>query len=242
MSSHETHSQLKNETETAGGIGLLLSFFFLALIAAGAWYLLGMNTGVEHEKVASHETHTAVENKKQEMPAVISAGKADSLGNYIYELGKMVAIELPNSAGKLEVGEFSTENKLVSFLSDASAKIDTVKGNWFEFTNVRFKSGGAELDSSSIAQLNNLAAIAKGFPNAAFKIGGYSDHGGDSAKNVALSQKRADAVFTKLKSRGANSKSFLSAKGYGPLYPIGDNATADGKAMNRRVAVNVKTK
>jgi outer membrane protein OmpA-like peptidoglycan-associated protein len=160
----------------------------------------------------------------------------------VYDLGKMITIDLPNGAGSLTVGENSTENRLYKFLSDASAKIDTVKGNWFEFTNVRFVTGGSKIDSASSNQLKNIVAISKAFPAASFKLGGYTDNVGDAAFNTSLSQKRAEAVVAELKKLGAGAKSITGAKGYGPQFPIGDNATTEGKAMNRRVAINVKSK
>jgi len=157
-------------------------------------------------------------------------------------LGKTVVINLPFNGGKLQVGEFSTENKLYTFLNDSIAKIDTGKGNWFEFTSVRFKTGGKEIDSTSVLQLKNIAAVIKAFPKASFKIGGYTDNTGDAAKNITLSQSRADTVLANLKRQVGKVSSCTTAKGYGPEYPIGDNATAEGRAQNRRVAVNVKSK
>jgi K(+)-stimulated pyrophosphate-energized sodium pump len=87
-----------------------------------------------------------------------------------------------------------------------------------------------------------MVAIAKAYPTATFKLGGYTDNSGDSVKNVTLSQKRAEVVMAKLKELGAGTASIVGAAGYGPQWPIGDNGTAEGKAMNRRVAVNVKSK
>ena len=182
---------------------------------------------------------------KTESPPVTTsavAGTVDTSGNYIYDLGKIISIDLPNGAGKLDVGENPTENRVFKFLSDAAATIDTVKGNWFEFTNVRFNTGGAKVDSASAAQLKNIVAISKAFPAATFKLGGYTDNTGDSVANVSLSQKRSEAVVAELKKLGVSVKAITGAKGYGPQYPIGDNTTAIGKAQNRRVAINVKSK
>jgi K(+)-stimulated pyrophosphate-energized sodium pump len=93
-----------------------------------------------------------------------------------------------------------------------------------------------------MTQLKNMVAIAKAFPTAQFKVGGYTDNTGDEAKNVSLSKKRAAVVAAKIISMGSSAKGIISSDGYGSQFPIGDNATAEGKAQNRRVSVNVKAK
>jgi outer membrane protein OmpA-like peptidoglycan-associated protein len=229
--------------DTAGSaIKWLLPVLLLVLLTAAAWYLY---SGKDSQS-ESETTSTMAETPVKEQPAAVAeqapAGRVDTSGNYIYDLGKMITIDLPNGAGALTVGENSTENRLYKFLSDPAAKIDTVKGNWFEFTNVRFLTGGAKVDSASSNQLKNVVAISKAFPAASFKLGGYTDNVGDAVFNTTLSQKRADAVAAELKKMGASAKAITGAKGYGPQYPIGDNGTTEGKAMNRRVAINVKSK
>lgn len=232
------HQREEIVEEDGNGLKVLLPLLLLILVAGGAWYLMG-----NHDD-ASTKTASSTEPARTEKAAIttVAASHVDTSGNYIYDLGKMVTINLPNGAGTMTVGENATENKLYKFLADSTAKIDTVKGNWFEFTNVRFKTGGAQIDSISAMQLKNIVAISKGFPKAQFKLGGYTDNTGDTAANIALSQKRSDAVVVELKKLGVSAKAIFGAKGYGPAFFIGDNETAEGKAINRRVAINVKSK
>jgi outer membrane protein OmpA-like peptidoglycan-associated protein len=232
-----------------GGPSHVLSYsLVLILLAMAFYYLLSLKTTAVGGHGAAHgaDTHAAAAHPDggeahENKVAVAVAGHADSTGNFVYELGKMLTLSLPNNGGSLQVGELSTENKLYNFLN-SSEPVDTTNGNWFEFTNVRFLSGGAVIDSSSQAQINNIAAIIKAFPKATFKVGGYTDNSGNADKNVVLSQQRADAVAAAFKKLGVPASALTGAKGYGPEHPIGDNATADGRAMNRRVAVNVKSK
>ncbi len=234
--------------KSGGGTSYILPLIIglLALIAAGYFFKDGCNGGSKTDSHGADSTNTTTEKistTTTENTVTMVAGTVDSLtGNFVYNIGKMVTIDLPNGAGKLDVGEFSTENKLYKFLSDASATVDTAKGNWFEFTNVKFKTGGSEISDESMAQLKNMVAITKGYPTAQFKIGGYTDNSGNAASNVTLSQKRADAVAAMLTKLGAAPASFTGTKGYGPEWPLADNATAEGRAQNRRVAVNVKAK
>ncbi len=231
------------EKDEKTGIGLkwLLLVLLLVLIAAVAFYFMG-TTVHKSPKEPFAEVEETIVKVETPAPATMATGSVDTSGNYIYDLGKIITIELPNEAGVLKVGENSTESRLYKFLSNPAATIDTVKGNWFEFTNVRFLTGGTKIDSASTLQLTNIILLSKGFPAASFKLGGYTDNTGDSVANVVLSQKRAEAVVAALKKLGISSKSLTAAIGYGPQFPIGDNATTLGKAMNRRVAINVKSK
>ena len=239
MSSHS--ETVETDEKMGNGLKWLLLVLLLVLIAAVAFYFMGTTV---HESPKEPSTEVEETSAKVETPAPVASasGTVDTSGNYIYDLGKIITIELPNGAGVLKVGENSTESRLYKFLSNPAATIDTVKGNWFEFTNVRFVTRGIKIDSASAVQLTNIVLLSKGFPAASYKLGGYTDNAGDSVANVVLSQKRAEAVLAALKKMSISSKALTGAKGYGPQFPIGDNGTDLGKAMNRRVAINVKSK
>ena len=68
------------------------------------------------------------------------------------------------------------------------------------------------------------------------KIGGYTDNSGDAAANLRLSQARAETVMNELVTMGV-ARSRIEAEGYGDQHPIADNATQEGRARNRRVAL-----
>lgn len=152
-----------------------------------------------------------------------------------------IQVMLPN--GKvLEAYKGGTEDRLVNFLNDPHAKLDKKNGNWFDFTRIGFASNSASLLLESENQLKNIVAILGAFPRAKIKIGGYSDNTGDSTGNIRLSQQRADNILKKLKDLGAKPAQLAGAEGYGSNYPVGDNGTAAGRAINRRMSLNVKAK
>ena len=70
------------------------------------------------------------------------------------------------------------------------------------------------------------------------EIAGYTDNTGDAALNLALSQKRADAVREALITYGADPD-MLIAKGYGETDPVASNDTAEGRLKNRRIEYHV---
>lgn len=242
MDKAKTYAADVTTDNEGGGLKWLLPVLLLALLGAGAlYYFKGCKdtnaAGGHTDGDTTHATIPAVAGDTS--TAVVSGGTVDADGNYIYNVGDMTDITLPNGAGTLKVGANSTEAKLVSFLQGSEA-VDTAKGNWFDFTNVYFNSGKSTITEASMTQLTNMVAIAKAFPKATFKIGGYTDNTGNEASNVTLSKSRASMVAAKLKEMGAGN--IVSSDGYGPAFPIGDNATAEGRAQNRRVSVNVKSK
>jgi OOP family OmpA-OmpF porin len=71
-------------------------------------------------------------------------------------------------------------------------------------------------------------------PDAGVEVGAHSDSGGSSARNRDLTQTRAEAIVEYLVAAGVKRER-LTAVGYGETKPIADNATATGKAVNRRI-------
>jgi OmpA-OmpF porin, OOP family len=74
-------------------------------------------------------------------------------------------------------------------------------------------------------------------PDAVIEVRGYTDSQGAAETNRDLSQRRAIAVREVLVQMGVPSTR-ITAVGYGEEQPIADNATAEGRAKNRRVELH----
>ncbi|MDZ7934254.1 MAG: OmpA family protein [Emticicia sp.] len=85
---------------------------------------------------------------------------------------------------ELNFGETSIENELITFVEDKSKPVD--KTTWFNFRNLRFETGSAVIDSTSMQEVRNIAEILKAYP-IDLKIGGYTDNVGKEASNQKLS-------------------------------------------------------
>ncbi len=124
----------------------------------------------------------------------------------------------------------------------AGVKVDAtgceIKAKSISLTGILFHTDSAELKSESIAVLNATADTLNANPGVAVEIAGHTDSQGDAAYNQGLSERRAKSVRDYLISRGVSS-SRLSSAGYGESQPVADNATADGRAQNRRVELRV---
>ena len=100
--------------------------------------------------------------------------------------------------------------------------------------NVKFVTNKDDISPESLSELAAVAKQLATCPAIKTQVQGHTDSVGSDTSNLALSQKRADAVATYMSSQGV-AKERISAKGYGESKPIGDNATEEGRAKNRRV-------
>ncbi|ALZ83365.1 hypothetical protein APT59_03795 [Pseudomonas oryzihabitans] len=105
--------------------------------------------------------------------------------------------------------------------------------------NITFATDSADIANSFYKPLNDLANSFKQFDQNSIEIVGYTDSTGSRAHNVELSQRRAQNVAGYLTAQGVPAVR-LSTRGAGPDAPIASNATADGRAQNRRVEVNLR--
>jgi OOP family OmpA-OmpF porin len=99
---------------------------------------------------------------------------------------------------------------------------------------VHFEAGKAVLTDSSLAVLDDVARQLIDNPDILIEVAGHTDNIGPIAKNMRLSQARADAVRNYLILKGVGAER-LEAKGYGPTQPIASNKIRAGRIMNRRV-------
>jgi len=107
-------------------------------------------------------------------------------------------------------------------------------------TNVNFDTGKAVLSSQAKDDLCAAAAQAEGVDNALLLVVGYTDSTGSLEFNQRLSEKRAGSVVNYLQQTcGWKPYRMLTPTGMAEADPLASNNTIEGKAQNRRVAVNV---
>jgi outer membrane protein OmpA-like peptidoglycan-associated protein len=107
-------------------------------------------------------------------------------------------------------------------------------------TNVHFDTGKAVLSPEDQAELCATAAEAEKMENALLLVVGYTDSTGSQDFNQTLSEKRAGRVINYLQqSCGWKPYRVLTPTGMAEADPAASNDTAEGKAQNRRVAVNI---
>ncbi|MDD3311357.1 OmpA family protein [Pseudodesulfovibrio sp.] len=102
--------------------------------------------------------------------------------------------------------------------------------------NLHFGFDKYQLTDEMIPVLEEAKAILDEYPNASFEVAGHTDSTGAEAYNQGLSERRAASVHDWLAAHGIDAKR-LESKGYGELAPKYDNATREGRKLNRRVDI-----
>jgi OmpA-OmpF porin, OOP family len=106
--------------------------------------------------------------------------------------------------------------------------------------DINFATDKAEITEAYIGEVEKAAKFLKHYGNVKAEIAGYTDTTGSHAHNAKLSQRRADAVRDMLVTRYNIAADRLTAVGYAESNPIASNATAEGRAQNRRVIAVMK--
>ncbi|GLV23026.1 hypothetical protein TomMM35A_28690 [Sphingobium sp. TomMM35A] len=132
--------------------------------------------------------------------------------------------------------------------AEQTAATDALRGRMSEIdqynvkatTNVNFDTGKAVLSPQAKNDLCAAASTAEGMNNALLLVVGYTDSVGDEEYNQELSEKRAGRVVNYLQ-QACKWKPYrmLTPTGMSEADPVASNDTPEGKAQNRRVAVNI---
>ncbi|WP_431243552.1 OmpA family protein [Flavobacterium sp. P21] len=117
----------------------------------------------------------------------------------------------------------------------SEAKEVVASGEW----KINFNTGSAEISNSSSKEVEKIYNLLVQAENTKLTVVGHTDNVGNADANLALSKSRAQAVVDYLKQKGIPANRFQLVDGKGQNDPVGDNNTASGKALNRRVVITL---
>lgn len=103
----------------------------------------------------------------------------------------------------------------------------------FQFEKLNFDTGKSEVRAADAAEVDEVAATLKKYPNARIRIAGFADARGTEPANQALGKARADAIKSALTGKGIAGNRIETVSG-GENDPVDTNATASGRFENRR--------
>ncbi|MEZ4363343.1 MAG: OmpA family protein [Kofleriaceae bacterium] len=133
-----------------------------------------------------------------------------------------------------------TQKGVMKYAGCTSAQVVTLDGSQLGLVDpVYFQTNRDVIQRRSYRLLDNVAAVVSAHPEVGkVTVEGHTDSDGDDTSNLELSQRRAEAVVAYLVRKGVDP-SRLIAKGYGETQPVTTNATAKGRATNRRVVFKI---
>lgn len=232
-----------NALEGGGEGGGSILKWLLPLIILGLLVVLGYWFCGKSTPPTPTNTNANTANKTNANANANAGNKADTNANGAATGAdkKLTEVALPNGT-KLQAFPGGIEDQLIKFIQSDEFKNgtnDTLKDKWFNFDDLNFKTGSAQLVAESKRQLDNIAAILKAFPDVKIKIGGYTDKTGDDAKNKALSDGRAKAVKAELDKAGVGAQ-VPQAEGYGEEFAkVPETASDQERAADRKTAIRL---
>jgi outer membrane protein OmpA-like peptidoglycan-associated protein len=103
-------------------------------------------------------------------------------------------------------------------------------------SDITFDVNQSDIKPAFYETLNSVAIVLKEFDKTSVSVYGHADATGTDSYNQGLSERRASSVSSYLASQGVRGQR-LHAVGFGESKPIASNATASGRAQNRRVEI-----
>ena len=128
---------------------------------------------------------------------------------------------------------FISNLKVATGLPDTRHKL--VDEGKFSTTGILFDFQSAVIKPSSYGIVKEIAQVLKDNATLKIKVIGHTSSDGDDAANLELSRKRAAAVKELLVAEFAIEADRIQTDGKGEKQPVADNASKEGKALNRRV-------
>jgi outer membrane protein OmpA-like peptidoglycan-associated protein len=140
--------------------------------------------------------------------------------------GEMFALHVVQEQGMRQDVELTAADMAAALAKDGTLTLN----------NILFDTGKSSIRPESDAVLSTVVELLKAQATLSLEIQGHTDNVGGKDANLKLSKDRAEAVKARLVSGGI-AAARLTTAGLGDSQPVGDNATDEGRAQNRRVVL-----
>jgi OOP family OmpA-OmpF porin len=177
------------------------------------------------------------------MPVNLASGSAHIEGAKVHVTGRF-ADDAHRATFEQVVHRAGATSELVLRPSGAAADAARMQSDMkslVDATPIAYKKGATDIAPESQAIIEHLAGIAKRFGGLHIEVQGFTDSQGNPARNLLLSQRRAQAVLDALVALGV-PESDLTAKGFGDTQLIVDQNGKEIPAKSRRVVFGVSVR
>jgi outer membrane protein OmpA-like peptidoglycan-associated protein len=169
---------------------------------------------------------TSPETQKPEEPAAAT----------IAEAVEVVAAAV--IAEREQIAEVIQEELEQHEVTDTTVRV-VEEGIVISLNNIQFMPNSVELTEPEKTKLREIAVILSRYPNRKLLVGGHAAMAGNEEGQMQISTERAAAVANFLVGLGVRRREEITVQGYGAQRPLGDNATMEGQAINRRVEITL---
>ncbi|MGE5413132.1 MAG: OmpA family protein [Syntrophomonadaceae bacterium] len=177
------------------------------------------------ETLAAEASAARLESERKSAEAASAAAGLEKKNAELQQQNEQLTKERDDLAAQLD-----------SALSSVAQITKTARGVVVNLPDILFDINKATLKPNTQIALAKLAGIVQLFPKINLRIEGYTDSTGSDELNQRLSRDRAESVRGFLEKQGV-AAGRMTAVGYGPKFPVADNATSEGRAKNRRVEI-----
>lgn len=210
----------------------------------------GLQANPQASKVAALETKDASDYLDKADKAYLDKRDSNEVDQLAYLTNQRVEVakqtialrtaeaNLKNAAAQRAQARLDARDAQIKQLQDSLNAKQTDRGTLVTFGDVLFATDRADLKSSGLVNINKLAQFLQENPDRKVIVEGYTDSTGTASHNQSLSERRAGSVRTALVKMGVDPARIV-AQGYGKEYPVAENSSVSGRAMNRRVEVTI---
>ncbi|WP_447788511.1 MULTISPECIES: OmpA family protein [Pseudomonas] len=210
----------------------------------------GLQANPQASKVAALETKDASEYLDKADKAYLDKEDQANVDQLAYLTNQRVEVakqtialrtaenNLKNAAAQRAQARLDARDQQIKQLQDSLNAKQTDRGTLVTFGDVLFATNKADLKSNGLVNINKLAQFLQDNPDRKVIVEGYTDSTGSASYNQSLSERRATSVQVALIKMGVDPARIV-AQGYGKEYPVADNTSVSGRAMNRRVEVTI---
>jgi len=210
----------------------------------------GLQANPQASKVAALETKEASDYLDKADKAFQAREKTEQVDQLAYLTNQRVEVakqtialrtaeaDLKNASAQRAQARLDARDSQIKQLQNSLNAKQTDRGTLVTFGDVLFATNKAELKSSGLVNINKLAHFLAENPDRKVIVEGYTDSTGAANYNQSLSERRAGSVRMALVKMGVDPARVV-AQGYGKEYPVAENSSVSGRAMNRRVEVTI---
>ncbi|MFN3212221.1 MAG: OmpA family protein [Henriciella sp.] len=200
-------------------------------------WIQGVRLGLPHfSKFESGEMQFHPEGDGFSFEGEATSSTLQFLREDMSELTGAYAVEIEAETVTVELDEISGVDLGDDPLQACQTSFDLI----MDANQVVFETGSAAISRASGETLDKIMAVSGTCAETlVFEVGGHTDNSGAPEANTVLSEARAQAVANYMGDTGFDLARLL-VRGYGPDQPKADNATADGRAANRRIEFKVQ--